>query len=99
VKKAGASEEKEEAADLQFRDALGMTWYSPSTLTALLNLLRSSAPSATKKFVVGNTSIGVYKDQQPDMWIYIKDIYEFQVRSFLTDPSIHNNNNNNNKAR
>lgn len=41
-------------------------------------------PSATKKFVVGNTSIGVYKDQHPDLWIYIRDIPELQVRLLLS---------------
>lgn len=73
VKKAGEAPK----SALQFRDALGMAWYAPATLDALLQLLKS-APAATKKFVVGNTSIGVYKDQKPDMWIYIRDITELQ---------------------
>jgi hypothetical protein len=79
VKKAGEAPK----SALQFRDALGMAWYAPASLDALRQLLKS-APAATKKFVVGNTSIGVYKDQKPDMWIYIRDITELQVRLRMT---------------
>jgi xanthine dehydrogenase iron-sulfur cluster and FAD-binding subunit A len=80
VKKAGQAAELKAA--LHFRDALGMAWYAPATLDALTKLLRAE-PAATKKFVVGNTSIGVYKEQKPDMWIYIRDIPELQVRPHI----------------
>ncbi len=62
---------------LTLKDPSGASWYSPKTVPDLLNII-NSAPSLTKKFVVGNTSIGIYKDQNPDMWIYIRDIQELQ---------------------
>lgn len=79
---AAAKENKKSSSMLHLRNVgpLGMAWYAPTTLTDLLSILRSS-PSATKKFVAGNTSIGVYKEQTPDMWIYIRDVPEFQVRT------------------
>lgn len=56
----------------------GAGWFAPQTMNDLFALLKAN-PSKTKKFVVGNTSVGVYKDQAPDMWIYIRDIPDFQV--------------------
>ena len=62
---------------------------SPSFSHIIQALLRNN-PSASKKFVIGNTSIGVYKNQNPDMWIYYNNVPEYHslsLSSGKTQPS------------
>eukprot|EP00005_Dracoamoeba_jomungandri_P003978 CAMPEP_0174259192 /NCGR_PEP_ID=MMETSP0439-20130205/8049_1 /TAXON_ID=0 /ORGANISM="Stereomyxa ramosa, Strain Chinc5" /LENGTH=1426 /DNA_ID=CAMNT_0015342987 /DNA_START=78 /DNA_END=4358 /DNA_ORIENTATION=+ len=53
-------------------------WYKPTSLAQLLSIM-SAQPDATKKFVCGNTSIGVYKNQVFDMWIDITQVSDLKA--------------------
>ena len=51
-------------------------WYHPVSLASVYSLILNY-PNQVKKLVVGNTSIGIYKDTaDADVFIYIRDVKE-----------------------
>jgi len=66
------------AAAAAAADSSTTMWFHPLSITALLQLI-VKYQSSWRKLVVGNTSIGIYKNDHPSVFIDVKDIPDLLV--------------------